>query len=201
MVTYLITGGAIHLTDISEGMLNDAKVHLEEKDNILYSICDCHYIPAREETYDIVIANHVLFYLKDIKLALREIYRVLKPGGYFYCTTYGKNHMKEIEQLVKEFEPRIALSDVNLYDIFGLENGKGILEEQFLDVHRIDYEDNLLVDKEQPLIDYILSCHGNQKDYIHDRYDEFRNFVKHKMDRNGAIRITKMAGMFRCKKT
>ena len=56
------------------------------------------------------------------------------------------------------------------------------------------YEDGLLVDKPEPLIAYILSCHGNQNRFIVDHYPEFYSFVKKYTDRG--FKITKDAGIF-----
>ncbi len=56
------------------------------------------------------------------------------------------------------------------------------------------YEDFLLVTEPEALISYILSCHGNQNQYILDRYNEFRTFVKKRTDKG--FKITKDAGMF-----
>lgn len=190
----------IILSDISIGMLNDAKENLKNTGNIQYNVIDCHDIPFEDETFDLVIANHVLFYLKDRDKALTEINRVLKKGGCFYCSTYGKDHMKEIDQLVKEFDNRIALSLINLYDIFGLEDGQLELSNYFSDIESLRYEDFLLVNKAQPLIDYIVSCHGNQNDYIMESYNEFYNFIMDKVKKKGNLKITKAAGIFRCKK-
>lgn len=190
----------IVLSDSSIGMLNDAKENLKHIDNIKYKVIDCHDIPYENDTFDLVIANHVLFYLKDRDKALNEINRVLKKGGYFYCSTYGKDHMKEIDQLVKEFDNRIALSLINLYDIFGLDDGHLELSNYFSHIELLKYDDFLLVNKEQPLIDYIVSCHGNQNEYIMDQYQEFYKFIANKLKKKGSFKITKAAGIFRCKK-
>ena len=125
---------------------------------------------------------------------------MLKPDGTFFCSTYGREHMKEISQLVKEFDSRIVLSEVNLYDVFGLENGREILNRHFDQVEEILYEDHLEVRDEGPLMEYILSCHGNQQEYLSERYDEFREFLKKKIEKKGTLFVTKRAGIFRCKK-
>ena len=65
-------------------------------------------------------------------------------------------------------------------------------------VKEIDYEDELLVDQPEPLISYILSCHGNQHEYLNHRYLEFKDFVRKKMAAKGVIKITKSAGIFIC---
>lgn len=48
---------------------------------------DITAIPYRSEHFDIVICNHVLEHVPDDGLALSEIHRVLKPGGYAILQT------------------------------------------------------------------------------------------------------------------
>jgi SAM-dependent methyltransferase len=138
--------------------------------------------------------------MNDLKQALREMQRVLKNDGFFYCSTYGKNHMKEIRELVEEFDSRIVLSNTPLYDEFGLHNGEKILKKYFKDVHLYLYEDALEVNRVDDLVDYILSCHGNQKELLSKRIDEFKMFIKKKMKEQGSIYITKECGVFECTK-
>lgn len=188
----------ITLSDVSEGMLRDTRRALSANDvNFTFKVFDCHKIPFKNESFDLVIANHVLFYCEDIKRVCTEVRRVLKPGGVFLCSTYGSNHMKEVSDLVQEFDERIVLSADRLYENFGRENGMDILKSCFSQVTWKPYEDSLLIPEPEPLISYILSCHGNQNQYILDRYKEFLSFVK-KKTRYG-FHITKDAGIFLCR--
>ncbi|MFD0998342.1 class I SAM-dependent methyltransferase [Ohtaekwangia kribbensis] len=43
---------------------------------------DIHEIPFAENTFDAVLCNHVLEHVRDDIQAMREINRVLKPGGF-----------------------------------------------------------------------------------------------------------------------
>ncbi len=43
---------------------------------------DIHQIPFEENHFDVVLCNHVLEHVKDDIQAMREIHRVLKPGGW-----------------------------------------------------------------------------------------------------------------------
>lgn len=189
----------ITLSDISEGMLRDTRRAIgANATNFSFKAFDCHKIPFPDESFDLVIANHVLFYCEDIQKVCKEVNRVLKPTGTFLCSTYGKNHMKEVSQLVQEFDDRIVLSADKLYESFGHGNGKQILNPYFSKIEWKLYEDSLLIPEPEPLISYILSCHGNQNQYILDRYTEFRSFVKKKTI--DGFHITKEAGIFLCEK-
>ena len=102
--------------------------------------------------------------------------------------------MHEITDLVQEFDNRIMLAAQNLYENFGLENGEEILRRNFHHITLFRYEDSILLDTAEPLIEYILSCHGNPNQYLLDRYHAFRAFVERKMSRQ--FHITKDAGVF-----
>jgi SAM-dependent methyltransferase len=43
---------------------------------------DIHQIPFSENHFDVALCNHVLEHVKDDLQAMREIHRVLKPGGF-----------------------------------------------------------------------------------------------------------------------
>ena len=188
----------IFLSDISEGMVEEVRNKLGSDFNCI--VADAEKIPFKDSYFDTIIANHVLFYLNDLNLGLKEISRVLKPNGILYCSTYGKNHMKEITKIVQNFDCRINLSNHSLYDIFGLENGGGILKKYFSSVSRFDYQDSLEITESKPLIDYIMSCHGNQNEILGPRLNEFKEYIEELLKNNGKIVVTKQAGLFVCRK-
>ncbi len=188
----------ITLSDLSEGMIRDAKRTIGA-DNLHFSflVFDAEKIPFPSHSFDLVLANHMLFYCNSIDAVCKEVKRVLKPGGEFLCSTYGKDHMREITDLVTQFDSRIVLSADKLYEKFGKENGAKLLLGSFSNITWHSYEDSLFVPDAAPLISYILSCHGNQNQYILERYKEFYDFTKKKI-KNG-LSITKDAGIFICK--
>lgn len=187
----------IFLSDISEGMVEEVRNKLGSDFNCI--VADAEKIPFKDSYFDTIIANHVLFYLNDLNLGLKEIDRVLKSDGILYCSTYGKNHMKEITEIVQNFDSRINLSNHSLYDIFGLENGEDILSKYFSNIQRMDYQDSLEITESKPLIDYIMSCHGNQNEILGPRLNEFIEYIEELLKNNGKIVVTKQAGLFVCK--
>lgn len=186
----------ITISDISKGMINDAYKNIKnEKYHFL--VMDFDNIEYPDDYFDVVIINHGLFYSQNINKTIKEIKRVLKKGGILYSSTYSVNHMKEIDKLVKDFDNRISLSKNNLYDVFGLDNGVSILSKHFSHVSRKDYDDCLIVDNPDAIISYVLSCHGNQNEYLLDSIEKFKKFIISKM-RDGKFFVTKEAGYFKC---
>lgn len=186
----------IFLSDISEGMVEEVRNKLGSDFNCI--VVNAEKIPFKDAYFDTIIANHVLFYLNDLNQGLKEIDRVLKPNGVFYCSTYGKEHMKEITELVQNFDSHINLSNHSLYDIFGLENGEAILKKYFSNVQRLEYPDSLEITESKPLIDYIMSCHGNQNEILGPRLNEFKEYIEFILNKNDKIVVTKQAGLFIC---
>lgn len=188
----------IYLSDVSSGMVEELRKNLNNSKDFTCLVIDCEHIPFKDAYFDAIVASHMLFYLHHLDQGLSEIKRVLSKKGTFYCSTYSHRHMQEITELVQEFDSRIELSDEKLYKKFGLENGREILKPYFNKIVMHPYHDYLLVDEAEPIVQYILSCHGNQNEYLNDRYEEFKNFIQDKIEKQGALKITKESGIFIC---
>ena len=189
---------SVIVSDVSVGMVSDAQEEIGKQAGFEYEEINAEKLPFPDNTFDLVIANHMLFYCDDIGKAISEIKRVLKPGGRLVASTYSKNHMHEITDLVQSFDKNIVLASTNLYERFGLDNGAEILKQYFDDVSCERYDDAIEVDEAAPLISYILSCHGNQNSILLDRYPEFKHYVEEKT--KNSFHITKDAGFFMAKK-
>lgn len=188
----------IVLSDISEGILADARKTIGDHPQFQYSVFNAQKIPFADNTFDLVIANHMLFYCDDLAKTLQEVQRVLKPGATFTCSTYSQKHMHEITDLVQNYNANIVLSSTKLYERFGLDNGRQILKPYFKDISCHKYQDAIELSDSMPIISYILSCHGNQNSILLDHYQDFKQYVE-KQVKDG-FHITKDAGFFSCKK-
>lgn len=193
-------GCSIYLTDLYEGMIEDAKNTLTaQRNSFNFCIVDAQSIPFGDNSFDIVIANHMLYHIPDRNRALSEIYRVLKPGGIFYASTIGKNHLTELKSLLKEFDSELFLSGFEFWEEFGLETGANQLSKYFSSVSLKRYDDSLVITEVQPLLDYVCSTSGNSKEKLTDeRLADFTEFVQKKISYNNHIFITKDSGVFEC---
>lgn len=99
------------LSDFSEGMLSTAKNNIGKCNNVDYIIIDIQEIPFEKETFDVVIANMMLYYVPDIDKGLAEVRRVLKRGGLFYCATYEGHQI--IEYLSKTLSAYCVEDNIN----------------------------------------------------------------------------------------
>lgn len=184
----------IVLSDISAGMIHDVQNRFRNDARFSCMVFDAAHMPFDDNTFDLVIANHMLFYCDDLSQVLQECARVLRVNGRLEASTYSSRHMKEITELVQSFSPQIVLSKDKLYEKFGLDHGAQLLSPYFRDIERRKYQDAIVLHEAEPLIAYILSCHGNQNQLLLDRYKEFHDYVV-KMTAGG-FTITKDAGVF-----
>lgn len=81
----LLENGALHVTgmDVSEGEIEAARARAQRDglaDRAEFFVGDAHATGFPDDSFDLVIGQSILHHL-DIRVALTEIRRVLKPGG------------------------------------------------------------------------------------------------------------------------
>lgn len=201
-LTQLPQGWQLTLTDFSQGMVKQAHQNLPDQ-RFRYTVADAQSIPFPAQCFDAVIANHMLYHVPDVRQALSEIRRVLRPGGKFYAATNGLKHMAEMNMLVERLTPdlfeRNELSAPGTWTRnFSLENGGEQITEYFSQVTLNRYEDGLIVTEAQPLVDYVLSMLGHfQTRLPREKITEFTRQLAAEIEDHGAIRITKATGLFK----
>lgn len=78
--------GSVTGTDFCEEMLDRARSKKGENHaNLSFLLSDTKRLPFRENTFDAVTVSFGMRNIPDTALALKEIDRVLKPGGKFVC--------------------------------------------------------------------------------------------------------------------
>jgi SAM-dependent methyltransferase len=88
----LATRGSV--TDISPGMVSVALRNAGSLGlDVDGRVADAETIPYEDASFDVVVGHAVLHHIPDVERALREVLRVLKPGGRFVFagepTRYG----------------------------------------------------------------------------------------------------------------
>ena len=146
-------------------------------------------IPYEDASFDLIIANAMLYHVPDLDRALREVARVLKPEGRFICSTTGENslHTWLLQVLGAGESPSLP---------FTLQNGAPPLAQHFESVEMILREDALEVTDTNDLVAYIhsMSSFSFVKEY---RQDTLAALLDARAV-NGAIHIPKEYGLFVC---
>ena len=141
------------LSDISEGMVAATKQSIGSHTNVEYEMIDIQEIPYEAETFDIVIANMMLYHVPDIDIGLEEVRRVLRKGGHFYCATYGEYGIVEyLSRILSEYG---VVNNINKN--FTLQNGYEILSKTFSKVEKLEYIDSLAVTNMDDMVEYVYS--------------------------------------------
>lgn len=141
------------LSDFSDGMITTTKEMVGNYDNIEYKVLDIQQIPYENDSFDVVIANMMLYHVPNIRKGLAEVRRVLKCGGVFYCATYGEHGI--IEYLSKILSEYGVENKINKN--FTLQNGHEILATTFSTIEKKEYIDSLAVTNIDDMVEYIYS--------------------------------------------
>lgn len=190
------------LTDLSEGMVQEARQNLADRaDQFTFDVVDAQNIPYPDHSFDVVIANHMLYHVPDRAGAISEIRRVLSPGGQLFAATNGAQHMLELYEMVIRLAPELS-SDTILpqprywAQAFSLENGAEQLGQHFATVRLERFPDSLKITQAQPLVDYVLSSLGTHKSKVSpQKVAAFTREVEQQIEQHGAIHVTKDSGL------
>lgn len=188
----------ITLSDLSSGMLDSAWRNLVVTGrNYKFKEIDAQDIPFEDETFDAVIANHMLYHVPTRARAIAEIKRVLKTGSRIVATTVGGNHLKEFS----EWFQQIDKGDVWEFfaNPFTLENGLEQLQPYFPNVTLSRYEDNLDVTEVEPIMAFIRSSLRNTE-LLEEDLMKIQANLERDLKEEGRIFITKDSGMFEATK-
>jgi ubiquinone/menaquinone biosynthesis C-methylase UbiE len=191
----------ITLSDFSKGMLLSTKEKLEQiKHNFLFEEINAQNIPYKDESFDVVIARHMLYLVPDIEKALSEIKRVLIKGGLFYVTTNSSESMCELNELIKKFDCKLGLHNNGMCDRFDSEHGHVLLKECFSEVNVDILEGKIIVDTAEPVVSYKASTIKGNSVLIGQRKQEFTEYVEQYIREKGNISITTKACIFKARK-
>ena len=186
------------LSDFSSGILHKAWQNFRTSHHHFeYGIVDAQFIPFRDESFNAIIANQMLYHVPKRGKALSEIWRVLRPEGHLYAATIGHDYLQGLREMIAKVG--VDASAIDAASEFGLENGISQLSQYFDRVTLHRYEDALVVTEVKPLVTYALStlCSAALRQHL----GEFVNLVEQELTSKGAIHMRKDSGLFEAVKT
>ena len=192
-ISRIPAGWRITLSDLSSGMLDAAWRNLVVTGRAFqFKEIDAQSIPFEDETFDVVIANHMLYHVPDIPKALKEIRRVLKSDGHLFATTIGQNHLKEIANWIQQVNP--GTDFISFGSPFTLENGLEQLKQFFAQVTLSRYPDSLQVTEVKPIIAFILST-SHATEIVEEEFAKLEIELEQELKEKSKIFIQKDSGL------
>ena len=94
--------GKATVCDPNEFMVEEGKKNHNFKDKIEWIVTPAEDLPFKENTFDAYLVSFGVRNFSNIEKSLGEAYRVLKPGGKFYCLEFS-NAENEIISNVYNF--------------------------------------------------------------------------------------------------
>lgn len=184
---------ALTLVDLSRGMVDEALERARDNGfaSVLGREADAQKLPFADDSFDVVVANHMLYHVPDPGLALDEFTRVLTDDGVLIASTNGWNHMAS---LMESIGTVFGTGTEQLADNFGIVTGRGLLEDRFGSVTWTAYDNELVVDDLDAAVAYATSfppgdgATDGQRAALREEFED-RSI-------NGVFRIVPVTGAF-----
>jgi SAM-dependent methyltransferase len=195
--TQVPDSASLMLTDLSPGMVAESVAHAQGsgRTDVTGRECDVQALPFADSSFDVVVANHMLYHVPDPDLGVAELARVLRPSGVTLISTNGYGHM----DVVKEVRAQVFEDHGDrLYEVFGIDTGEARLRCAFASVVWHAYDNDLIVDDPAMLTAYCLSFPPGEQatpaeaagvaDAVEARFGD------------GPVRVRTRTGAFVCRK-
>ncbi len=189
------------LTDLSEGMVaaaSDAVTGLPGMELAEARTCDAQDLPFRDHTFDVVVANHMLYHVSEPRRAAAEFARVLRPGGALLAATNGPRHLDAVAEVSRAV---LGWSSLDFVDQrFGLSTGEEILRTAFDSVTRHLHPSTMICTDPADVLAFIASSPAGQ-DATPEQAVALNEAVATRFaEEGGQMTITKESGCFVAKR-
>ncbi|ABI55426.1 bifunctional demethylmenaquinone methyltransferase/2-methoxy-6-polyprenyl-1,4-benzoquinol methylase UbiE [Alkalilimnicola ehrlichii MLHE-1] len=102
--------GQVVMTDINEAMLargRDRMIDAGRVDNVRYALCNAEALPFPDQYFDRVTIAFGLRNVTHKDTALREMYRVLKPGGWATVLEFSRVYIPPLRPVYDLYSFRV----------------------------------------------------------------------------------------------
>jgi len=178
--------------DISPSMIKLCKNKVNKK-NVEFQIANIEDLKFSDNLFDIITCIHVMHHVQNIRKALSELSRVLKPNGVIIITTFDDNLNQGLNKLhylsLNELKFPKFMKDTKNYLRFSNNKALKILSIVFDNIKRSYYNNQLVFRNSKPAMDYYTTAmiyrnsRGREDKRIGPKkWSQLYNLVKDKID-------------------
>jgi SAM-dependent methyltransferase len=165
---------------------------------------DAAALPFCDDTFDVVIAAHMLYHVEDRRRAALECRRVLRPGGRLVATTNGPDNIIELIDMVESAAGGGWRMVMPHQERFGMHNGAEQLSVAFDYIARHDCPVNAtIVTDPGAIADYVASMDDIYSGQVPVPWSRVvahvRGAAERIIDLDGEVRLTNAVGAFVCR--
>jgi ubiquinone/menaquinone biosynthesis C-methylase UbiE len=89
-------------TDLNEAMIAYAKHKFQSNESVEFKQADATELPFADSSFDAVVCQFGLMFFPDKDRAMREVHRVLKPGGVYVFNVWDAIEENELPQIAND---------------------------------------------------------------------------------------------------
>ena len=130
----------ITCVDPNKGMLKKGQEKLKDFKNLKWINASAENLPVKDDSFDFYTISFGLRNTKNLNLALKEAYRVLKPGGRYLCLEFSKIQNSSLNFLYKNYSKiipsigKIVVGESEPYDYLVKSIEEFLSQEELLDL-------------------------------------------------------------------
>jgi SAM-dependent methyltransferase len=167
-----------------------------------------HELPFPDHTFDVVMANHMLYLVADVDEVLRELRRVMKPSGILMTATNSIQTMPEFGALYRRAVMLLSApgssytpQPFSVAASYSLESAPAALHRHFYAVVRHDLPQALVFETAEPALAYLESLRSLREPRLPPdvRWDDVMMILREQIDRViahfGELLVNKVSGV------
>jgi ubiquinone/menaquinone biosynthesis C-methylase UbiE len=106
--------GRVTFTDPTAGMVKASREEAERRGltNIEFHQCPAEKLPFPDSSFDAAVGRLSAMFFSDVSAALREILRVVKPGGHVALLVWARRELNPFFSVITEVLDRFVPSEV-----------------------------------------------------------------------------------------
>lgn len=195
--------GCLMAGDLSLGMASQAR-QTGAPHGVHVINLDVQDLPFPDNTFDVVLANHMLYHVPDLDQGLREIRRVLRRDGCLIAASNSENTMPEFDTLTRRACTLLGFPKQDfkpMHIVFSLENGPMQLARHFRAVARYDMPSAFHFPETEPVMAYLNSMRALREQQLPEGvpWEEFMDVMERQVTRLirhfGELQVHKLTGV------